>query len=59
MNKSQQTWTVLILVLVGGLLVLALIWKFWQIAMVGGVAFLFGYLFGWRRGKGKRENSKN
>jgi len=51
MNKSQQTWTVVVFGLVIVLIVLALLWKFWQIAMVGGVAFLFGFIFGYRKGK--------
>ena len=52
MDKKTKTWVVLIggaiLVMIG----FSLIFKFWQTAIVGAVAFGFGYYLGVKKRKG-------
>lgn len=54
MDKQSKTW----IVLIGGtvLLVIAgsLIFKFWQIAIVGAVCFGLGYMLGYRGRRSKK-----
>lgn len=54
MTKSQKTWAIIILGVLLIALVIMLILKFWQIAIIGGAAFIVGYSMGFQHGKGKK-----
>ncbi|MCH2236160.1 MAG: hypothetical protein MK078_18150 [Crocinitomicaceae bacterium] len=57
MDKKTKTWVVLI---GGGILILlaiSILMKFWQMAIVGAVAFGFGYYLGVKRRKTKAKKN--
>ena len=57
MDKKTKTWVVLI---GGGILILlaiSILMKFWQMAIVGAVAFGFGYYLGIKRRKTKAKKN--
>jgi len=51
-KKNQTIWTMVIGIIVIALLCL-IIFKFWITFITAGIAFAFGYFFGYRSGKPK------
>jgi len=59
MTKSQKTWTIIIVSIIVIVIVLKLIFNFWQVAIVGGVAYITGYTMGYRsKAKKTKESDK-
>lgn len=48
MTKTQQTWAIIIVAIIAIVIALKLIFHFWEVAIVGGVAFIVGYTVGYR-----------
>ena len=57
MTKKQQTWAIIIVAIIAIVIILKLIFHFWQVAIVGGVAFIVGYTMGYQA-KAKKEKNK-
>jgi len=51
-KKNQTLWTMVIGIVIIALLCV-IIFKFWVTFVTAGIAFAFGYFFGYRGGKAK------
>ncbi|MCG8575839.1 MAG: hypothetical protein MI810_13210 [Flavobacteriales bacterium] len=58
MTKTQQTWAIIIVSIILIVIVVKLIFTFWQTAIVGAVAFVVGYTMGYRN-KSKKVKGDN
>ena len=54
MDKSTKTTLAIVVGIIIIVIVLKLVFQFWETALVGGVAFIFGYAVAVKRLKGKK-----
>lgn len=54
MDKQTQTILVIVIAIILIVVVLRLLFQFWETALVGGVAFVFGYIVAVQRMKKKK-----